>query len=320
VAETLFMGACVNQWTMPGGTARADAALKQRILAAQPAAAARAKEKWIREMRHNKLDLREGVRHLHLAINCAIAGRKKQGEYPHVKDSLPDTGEDCYELHRIQHDETGWRIRYSRMPGLTGDPAVEFRIRAGPDSVLGLPGPLLQTDYHGTIFRRDSAHAPPFVVGSPLPPIQADLFDCISRAARSKATSRSAVLSLRDLVFTGQKGCYRMNLVEVANDNGMVSPDPNVARLNIPTDGPLAVVGWRNLASMWNVFYVPHGKTPTDGYDLHLRPVTYGYFGVRSYLLTAGKIYVTWEDRDATMNDPSPDLCEIDRMKACAEN
>ena len=317
LAAMLFMGGCTTHWANPGGTALRNAALARRMAAAQVLSDKRAREKWISEMRRRGLDLDAGVPHLLLAVSCAITQRQKRGEFPDVKGSLPDVGEGCYELNRLQGGPSGWRILYSRVPGKPGDSTLGFLVRARPDTALRLPGPLLETDYRGLILRRDSANAPAFAVGSPLHPIQAAVFDCISKGSDVKPESPTGVMTLRDLVFTRQIGCSRIQLRQVKNDNGVVSPNPNLARLFIPGTGPYVGTGRETIATTWDLFYVAHGKKPADGYDLHVRPTTYGHTGIRSYLLTAGRIHVTWQDRRATPSDPPAEVCESQIRTAC---
>ena len=316
VVEMVFWSGCTTQWTHPGGTALANAEYERRRPAEEAMAARRARGKWIGEVREHGLDLAIGVHRLGLATGCVLFQRKKQGEYPAMKDSLPDLGDACSELQRVKDDETGWRIRYTRIPGQPGDPPVGFRIRAVPDTGLRMRGPLLEVDYRGIILRRDSANAPAFVVGSPLQPISSVLMDCIRKASVAMPESRSGVLTLRELVFYPGH-CGRIQLEQVTSDGGTVLPDPNIARLFLPTTRAFVGIPLEDISTSWDLTYVPHGKTPADGYDLHVRPMMYGYTGVRSYLLTAGQIHVTWEERRATLSDPLAEECETDPTKAC---
>jgi len=166
------------------------------------------------------------------------------------------------------------------------------------------------------ILRRDSADAPAFIVGSPLQPITAVLMDCIRKAPDTKPESPSGVLTLRELVFYPGH-CGRIQLEQVKGDGGTVLPDPNIAHLFLPTTRAFVGIPLEDISTSWDLTYVPHGKTAADGYDLHVRPMMYGYTGVRSYLLTAGQIHVTWEERRATPSDPLAEECEIDPTKAC---
>jgi hypothetical protein len=245
-------------------------------------------------------------------MSCVVTQRKKRGEYPGVKDSLPDAGQDCYELTRQQADPSGWRILYSPMPPRQGDSTGGFHLRAGPDAVLRLRGPLLEVDQRGIILRRDSANAPAFAVGSPLPPIQAVLIGCINEGSDVKPASSTAVLTLRDLLFARRSGCFRIQVMPVEN-----SSDSNLARLVVPTTGPYAGGNSWDTYTRWDLSYVPHGKKPSDGYDLHARPTDYGYSGIRSYLLTGGRISVTPEERRATRSDPLAEVCESDINAPC---
>jgi hypothetical protein len=316
VAEMVFWSACTTQWARPGGTALADAEYERRRPAEEAMAAQRARAKWIGEVREHGLDLAVGVHRLRLATGCVLFHRKKQGEYPAAKDGLPDLGDVCWELQRVKDDETGWRIRYARIPGRPGDPPAGFRIRAVPDTALRIRGPLLEVDHHGMILRRDSADAPAFIVGSPLQPITAVLMDCIRKAPDTKPEAPSGVLTLRELIFYPGH-CGRIQLEQVKSDGGTVLPDPNIAHLFLPTTRAFVGIPLEDISTSWDLTYVPHGKTPADGYDLHVRPMMYGYTGVRSYLLTAGQIHVTWEERRATPSDPLAEECEIDPTKAC---
>jgi hypothetical protein len=313
--ETLFMGPCTAHWYDPGGAPAREAEYARRRPMQEAAALQRAKAKWIREVREHGLDLAVGVHRLRLAAGCVLQHRQKEGEYPPVKDSLPES-DICYEVHRIKDDETGWRVRYSRIPGKPGDPSDEFRVRAVPDAALKMLGPLVETDYRGLIFRRDSSNAPAFAVGSPLQVITGVLMDCIRKNANIKAESRKGVLTLRELVFYPGH-CGRIQLEQVKTDGGYVLPDSNIARLYLPTTRAYVGFPLEDLSTSWNITYVPHGKTPADGYDLHVRPLTYGFSGIRSYLLTGDAIHVTWEDRPATPSDPPPLACESDINSAC---
>jgi hypothetical protein len=165
--------------------------------------------------------------------------------------------------------------------------------------------------------RRDSANALAFAVGSPLHVITKVVFPCIQKGSDVPPASPTGVMTLKDLVFTRQIGCDRIQLTRVETGNGVVSPDPNVARLFIPSTGPYVGIGPDNVATIWDLLYVPYGKKPEDGYDLHARPMRYGELGIRSYLLTGGRIHVTWEDRQATTKDPIAEVCERDINAPC---
>jgi hypothetical protein len=314
--ETLFMGPCTTQWYDPGGDPVRKAEYARRRPIQEAAAMQRAKSKWIREVREHGLDLAVGVHRLRLAAGCVLQQRQKQGEYPEAKDSLPE-GESCYEVHRLKDDETGWRIRYTRLPGQEGDRSEQFRIRAVPDSALRMPGPVVETDYRGLIVRRDSSNGAAFAVGSPLQPITGVLMDCIRKNANTKPESRNGVLTLSELVFYPGH-CSRIQLEQVKTDGGYVLPDSNnSARLFLPTTRAYVGIPLEDISTSWNLTYVPHGKTPADGYDLHARPMRYGWTGIRSYLLTGEEIHVTWEDRRATTSDPLAEVCERDINAAC---
>jgi hypothetical protein len=319
LAESLFLGWCTAQWIHPGGTALANAAYERQRPIQEALAARRAKERWMTEVRSHGLDLALGVSRLRLATGCVLAYRQKHGEYPAAKDSLPDIGETCWELRRVKDDESGWRILYSRGPGSARAPRVEFRVHAGPDTALKMSGPLLDVDSRGMIFRRENARSPAFVVGSPLQPVVAVLMDCIRKGSSAKPASRNGVLNLRDLVFSSQF-CGRIQLEQVKSDAGVPSSDPNVARLYLPTTRAFVGIPLEDISTSWDITYVPHGKTPADGYDLHVRPMMYGFTGVRSYLLTGGKIYATWEDRRATVDDPLAEQCELDTNIPCSSS
>jgi hypothetical protein len=315
LVETLFMGPCTKHWYDPGGEPVREAEYARRRPFEEAAAIQRAKAKWIREVREHGLDLAVGVHRLRLAAGCVLQYRQKEGKYPPVVDSLPEA-DVCYEVHRIKDDETGWRVRYDRIPGKPGAPSDEFRVRAVPDVALKMRGPLVETDHRGLILRRDSSDAPAFAVGSPLQPITAVVMDCIRKNANIKSESPNGVLSLRELVFYPGH-CSRLDLVQVKTDGGSVVPDSNIARLYLPTTRAYVGFPLEDLSTSWNINYVPHGKTPADGYDLHVRPMTYGYTGIRSYLLTGNAIHVTWEDRPATPSDPPTELCERDINEPC---
>jgi hypothetical protein len=181
-----------------------------------------------------------------------------------------------------------------------------------------MKGPLLEVDNRGMILQRDSANAPAYAVGSPLQPVTAVVMDCIRKnAPGAKPRSPDGVLSLRDLVFTGARGCSRIDLQQVKTDNGYVLDDPNIARLYLPTTREFSGVRVEDMSTAWDLTYVPYGKTPADGYDFYLRPMLYGFTGVRSYLLTNGAAHVTWEERRATGSDPLADACERDPNTAC---
>jgi hypothetical protein len=96
-----------------------------------------------------------------------------------------------------------------------------------------------------------------------------------------------------------------------------VLDDPNIARLYLPTTRELVSFPLEDQSTAWDLTYVPHGKTPADGYDLHVRPITYGFTGIRSYLLSGGEAHVTWENRRATLTDPLAEPCEMDPWQAC---
>jgi hypothetical protein len=116
LVQTLFMGWCTGHWYDPGGDALREARYARRRPIEEAAAVQRAKAKWIREVREHGLDLAKGVHRLRLAAGCVLLHRQKQGEYPPLRDSLPEA-EVCYEVHRVKDDETGWRILYTRIAG-----------------------------------------------------------------------------------------------------------------------------------------------------------------------------------------------------------
>lgn len=318
VFELLFMSGCTAHWADPGGTALRDARVATQVEAASVEAEAQAKRKWQSEVRKNGLDLAIGVHRLELATGCVLNHRQKHGEYPVAKDSLPDLGEVCTDLNLRKNDETGWRILYTRISGRPGDPSDEFRVQAGPDRDLRIKGPLLEVDYRGIMVKRDSADGPAFAVGSPLQPIKGVVMDCIRRGAQSKAQPH-APLTLQDLIFHSSRGCSRVYLDQVKDDGGTVSPDPNLARLYLPTTRAFTDIRVDDMSTAWNLTYLPLGKTPEDGFDLQVRPMTYGFTGVRSYLMTHGEVHATWEDRPATMNDPLADPCEMDPNQPCRD-
>jgi hypothetical protein len=315
VAELLFLSGCTTQWADPGGTALADARVNRRVEAASVEAEARARAKWIGEVREHGLDLAVGLRRLQMAAGCVLGHRKREGEYPPVEDSLPKLGEYCSELYLRKHDESGWRILYSRIPGKPGDPPVEFRVRAGPDAALRMKGPLLEVDYRGILLKRDSAGGPAFTLGSPLQPVTAVIMDCIRKNAGVKSQSKNGVVTLRDLVFYPEH-CGRIDLQQPKTDSGYILDDPNNAWLFLPTTRAFVGFPLEDQSTAWNLTYVPHGKTPADGYQLHVRPMHYGFSGIRSYLMTGAEIHATWEDRRATLTDPLAEQCEI-LLKAC---
>jgi hypothetical protein len=315
VFELLFMSGCTTHWADPGGTALHEARVATQVEAAGVEAEARAKRKWQSEVRKNGLDLAIGVHRLELATGCALDHRQKHGEYPAPKDSLPDIRDGCGDLPLRKNDETGWRILYTRIPSRPGDPPNQFRVQAGPDRDLRLKGPLLDLDYRGIIMRRDSASGPAFALGSPLQPIQGVVMDCIRKAAHPKAPH--ATLTLQDLIFHSSLGCSRVYLQQVKDDGGTVSPDPNLARLYLPTTRAFTDIRVEDMSTAWNLTYVPLGRTPEDGFDLQVRPMMYGFTGVRSYLMTHGQVHATWEDRPATINDPLAEPCEIDPNQPC---
>jgi hypothetical protein len=231
-------------------------------------------------------------------------------------DSLPDLGEVCSELRLRKDDETGWRILYSRILGRSGEPPDQFMVRAGPDAALRIKGPVVEVDYRGLMVKRDSVNGPALSVGSPLQPVTAVLMDCIRKSSAVKPEARSGVVTLRELVFYPGH-CGRIRLDQVKDDGGIVADDPNIARLYLPTTREFVSFPLDDMSTSWNITYVPHGKTPADGYDLQLRPMMYGFTGIRSYLLTGDSIHVTWEDRGATRADPPAEPCELDPNRAC---
>jgi len=316
VFELLFMSGCTTHWADPGGTALHEARLATQIEAASVEAEAQAKRKWQSEVRKNGLDLAVGVHRLELATGCVLSHQRKHGEYPAAKDSLPDLGEVCTELTLRKNDETGWRILYTRVPGRPGDPSSEFRVQAGPDRELRMKGPLLEVDYRGIMIKRDGAGEPAFALGSPLQPINGVVMDCIRKGAHSNVQPH-ATLTLQDLIFHSSLGCSRVSVQQVKDDGGTVSPDPNLARLYLPTTRAFTDIRVDDMSTAWNLTYVPLGRTPEDGFDLQVRPMMYGFTGVRSYLMTHGQVHATWEDRPATINDPLAEPCEIDPNQPC---
>jgi hypothetical protein len=202
------------------------------------------------------------------------------------------------------------RTRECATPGASA--GVGFRIRAVPDTSLRMPGPLLETDQRGIVVRQDSLNAPGYAVGSPLRPIYALLFDCIRDNSAVRGTGPKGVVTLEDLIFTRQRGCGNMQIFRF--ESGPPAFDPNVALLNVPTTGFRRF----NVATQYQLLYVPHGKKPDAGYDLQLTPLQYGASGIRSYMLTGGTAHVTWEQRRATIADPLADACERDLSQPCS--
>jgi hypothetical protein len=314
--ELLFMSGCTTHWADPGGTALMEARTARRVEAAGVEAEVRSQQKWMDEVRSRGLDLGTGVHRLEIATGCLLDYRAKHDEYPAAAaDSLPDWGDYCWKLRRTRSDETGWRILYSPIAGDTGRRVVGFWIRSGPDAALRIKGPLLEVD-HGIFVRRDSAGAPAFAVGSPLQPITAVVMECIRKNSNLKPESKNGVMTLRHLVlYPGH--CSRLRLQQVKTESGYVLDDPNIARLYLPTTRELVSFPLEDQSTAWDLTYVPHGKTPADGYDLHVRPITYGFTGIRSYLLSGGEVHVTWENRRASLTDPLAEPCEMDPWQAC---
>jgi hypothetical protein len=174
-------------------------------------------------------------------------------------------------------------------------------------------------DNRGLIVRRDSANGPTYAVGSPLQPISAVLMDCIRKNSVSpevEANAGTRAMTLRDLVFY-PRHCGRIQLEQVKTDGGYVVDDPNVARLFLPTTRAFVGIPLDDISTSWDLTYVAHGKTPADGYELQVRPMMYGFTGIRSYLMTEREIHVTWEDRRATVTDPLAEACELKPRIPC---
>jgi hypothetical protein len=321
VGEMLFMGQCTAPWIDPAGTAHADAATARRVEAASAESEARARAKWIGQLRDNGLNLSAGDNQLMIAASCLYSVRKKQGWYPAPEDSLWHGIEDnCWELRRRQTGESGWRVLYSRSPG---DSSAGFQLRGGPDAALRLKGPLLEIDQRGLMVRRDSAKAPAFAVGSPAFVVARVVALCITRGGSLEPRSPSGVRTLHDLIFRLESGCSRVQIDRVKEDSYVRDDLPNQANLWIPTTGPFVGIAIDDIATIWTLLYVPYGKTPADGYELQVRPLRFGDTGFRNYLLRVGKdekeakVYVTWEDRPATTSDSLVPACEMDPNLAC---
>jgi hypothetical protein len=312
VYELLFMGACVGHWSDPGGTALRDAHIARVVEASGVEAEARARRKWMSEVRTNGLDLALGVHRMELATGCVLDYRQKHGEYPAAEDSLPKLGAACEDLQLRKHDETGWRILYSPTSATPG-----FQIQAGPDPELRIKGPVLQVDSRGILIRRDSTNGLGFAVGSPLQPITAVIINCLLKRSQAEPQSKSGVVTLADVRHHLIQGCPAIELRDLKDDGGNSSDDPNVARLYLPTTRPFVGFPLDDQSTAWNLTYVPLGKTPADGFDFIVRPMMYGFTGVRSYLITHGEVHATWENRPATVSDPLADQCEFDPYQAC---
>jgi hypothetical protein len=311
VAETLFMGACTAHWMNPAGTAYAEAASQRRAAAASAESEYQTRAQWIQRMRERGLDLESGHSQVRIAAECLTMYRKKNGGYPVAEDGLwPGVEESCWELKRRQSGESGWRVRYTPTP-------AGFQVTAGPDPVLKLKGPLLEIDQRGLMLRRETAQGPAYAVGTPVFVITRIVAQCIAKAASYKPKAPSGVLTFHELVFRGELGCYRIQLQRVKEDSGYEPDLPNEANLWIPITGPYVGIRVDDIATIWRLSYVGHGKTPRDGYKLHARPLRFGETGFRNYLLEDGKMYVTWEDRPATTSDPLVEQCELDPNTAC---
>jgi hypothetical protein len=317
MVELLFMSACVSQWAEPGGTALKDARMARRAEVYAVEAEAQAKRRWIIEMREHGLDIAVGVRRLRLAAGCVLDYRKKQGKYPAVKpDSLPDFEEGyCSELPLRKADESGWRVLYSPFPD-------GFRVKLGPDAALRMKGPVLEVDSRqGILLRRDSANGPAFAVASPPKLIRDVTMDCIRRTSELpevKAEAGKRALTLRDLLFLHHpQGCGWLDMEQLKTESGYILDQPNEALLFLSSTDKFVGLEVDEIATSWHLTYLPHGKTPADGYDLQVRPMNYGFTGIRSYLMTAEGVHVTWEDRGATPSDPLAEPCELDPRTAC---
>jgi hypothetical protein len=308
---TIFMSECMGHWRNPGGTERENAALKRRDAVEAPIAAARMKKRWVALKRQLGLDQAEGVGYVLWAATCALRHRDSVGEYPPTKDDWPLV-DGCSGSADPSYNASGWHIAYTRVRDPRASAGVGFRIRAVPDTSLRMPGPLLETDQRGIVVRQDSLNAPGYAVGSPLRPIYALLFDCIRDNSAVRGTGPKGVVTLEDLIFTRQRGCGNMQIFRF--ESGPPAFDPNVALLNVPTTGFRRF----NVATQYQLLYVPHGKKPDAGYDLQLTPLQYGASGIRSYMLTGGTAHVTWEQRRATIADPLADACERDLSQPCS--
>jgi hypothetical protein len=322
MVELLFMSGCVSQWADPGGTALAKARDERRAVAYGVEAQERAKLKWVGEVQEHGLDLAVGVHRLWMAAGCVLDYQKKQGEYPAVrKDSLPDFEEGyCAELPLRRAGESGWRILYSPTAASPGEKANGFGVRLGPDAALRMKGPVLEVNSRGILLKRDSANGLAFAVGSPLQPIRDVVMDCIRRSSESpevKAYVGKRAMTLRDLVFYHPMGCGRLQLEQLKTESGYILEKPNDAVLFLSTSGAFVGIQLDDISTSWSLTYVPHGKTPADGYELQVRPMNYGFTGIRSYLITAGEVHVTWEDRPATSSDGRAEACEMDPHTGC---
>ena len=182
-----------------------------------------------------------------------------------------------------------------------------------------MKGPLLEVDYRGIIMRRDSAKGPAFALGSPLQPLTAVLINCELKRTGAKPRSPDGVLTLHDVRSSRVQGCGAIDLEAQKDNHETVSDDPNVARLFLPTTYPMVGMPLDDISTSWDIAYVPHGKTPGDGYDLYVRPMMYGFTGVRSYLMGNGVVHATSENRRATQNDPLAEPCETDPHQACGD-
>jgi hypothetical protein len=312
-SEFLSLGEFAQVWISPEGTKLRDAKLAVRVEEAGKRSAARARQRWLDLMRTRGMDEALGTRTALVATNCAMGYRTQNGEFPAASGTTLHTAQCDSWLSEISTDDEAWRLAY--YPVQADGRVTGFRIALAPDTVLGLDGPIIESNDAGLVTMRAKPGAPAYIRGSPLPAVVNWVVPCVWAIVTAYQLKAHQVYTLEDLVGRAKNICNADPLSSIDED-----PDPkmrynaNAYRIIVSAPGFQKY----NTTSVYDLLYVPRGKKQGDGYDLYVSPMNYAYSGVRSYLVAADKsIHVTTERRRATLSDPLALPCESNLKVPC---
>lgn len=313
-SDFLVLGEFAQMWISPEGTKLRDAKLAVLVEEASKRSAARARQSWLHLMRTRGMDEALGTRSALLATDCAMTYWTQHGQFPPASGTAFHTDQCDNWLGEISKDDEAWRLAY--FPVQTGGRITGFRMALSPDTVLGLDGPIIESNEEGLVTMRAKRGAPAYIRGTPLPAVVNWVVPCVWAIVTAYQLKAHQVYTLEDLVGRAKKVCNEDPLSSIQDDpDPKMVYNPNAARIVVTAPGFQKY----NTASVYDLLYVRRGKKQGDGYDLYVWPMNYAYSGVRSYLVAADKsIHVTTLRRRATLSDPLALPCESEVKVPCS--
>jgi hypothetical protein len=298
-------------------------------IAAQQQRSARKRE-WIATTSAQVLEAIHGVRMARLLEDCVEQSRVADplASYPHNADVITSQGYcTTLESDRIGVDvadssrytlneDHGYRWRYIPAPAEVDGRIVRYSIRVEPDSLIKKSGPIYLGDENGLLVERARADAPAMAVASPAP-ILKDMLPCIAQLELERRRRRS-----RQNYYYSEPTAFDAALSACPDLAGRFRNNESAGGVTLSVPIHEQRGAFLDTAAVYLLTYTP---LDVEGVNFELRaaPVTAGggriRSGVRRYLVTAdGSLHVTREARDATVNDPAPDPCEVDPRAVCS--